>query len=279
MCHLSPQALRFYHAKDLLVPAEVDERTGYRGYSFDQVEQAVLITALRGAGMGVDLVRRVLDEPDAALDLLRRHEEEVLRLRRAQDEAIGDARRLFGSPPEVRRRHVPAMTVVSTPVPGPPAARDWYDWAEVDAATAAAVRRLVEAAESCGAAVAGAPWRTWATETPGQKRRGMTAEGPHWLVKVPVETGGAALAGLPEDVEVQDFEAREELSILMPGRSSMAKFGTAFSRLLSHPLDAAYVDVSRLRCVLHEDGVETAVAIRELDGPDDVAEGVSEDVT
>ncbi|GAA1286299.1 MerR family transcriptional regulator [Saccharothrix xinjiangensis] len=270
MCHLSPQALRFYHAKELLVPAEVDERTGYRGYAFDQVEQAVLIAALRGAGMSVDLVRRALDEPDAALDLLRRHEEEVRRRRRAQDEAISDAHRLFGARPEVRRRHVPATTVASKQVPGPAATWDRYDWAEVEAATAETVRHVVEAVEPCGAVVAGAPWLTWAIETPEQKRRGLTSEGPHWLVKVPVEVGGAEFAALPDDVEVQPFAAREELSILMPGRNSMAKFGTALSRLVSHPLEDAYVDLSCLRHVLHDDGVETAVAIRELDDEDDL---------
>ncbi|MFT7837145.1 MerR family transcriptional regulator [Saccharothrix sp. BKS2] len=269
MCHLSPQALRFYHARELLVPAEVDGRTGYRGYSFDQVEQAMVITVLRGAGMGVELVRRALDEPDAAPGLLRRHEEEVRRLRQAQDEALGDARELLGSWPEVRRRSVPAMTVASKPVPGPVAARDRYDWAEVDDATTAAVRELVGAVESCGAEVSGPPWRSWAAETPEQKRRGLTAEGPHWLVKVPFVTAGAAVPALPGDIEVQPFAAREELSILLPGRDSVAKFGTALSRLVAHPLDAAYVDMSRMRHVLHEHGVETAVAICALDGTGD----------
>jgi DNA-binding transcriptional MerR regulator len=267
MCGLPPQTLRYYHSEGLLVPADVDERTGYRSYTFTQVEQAMLITVLRGTGMGVKLVRRALDEPEAAPDLLRQHAEEVRRQRRAQDEAIDDAREFFTSPPEVRLRRVDQMTVVSKPVPRPPAGGERFDWDAADAAAAAAVEELVKAVESCGAVVAGRPWRTLAAETPEQKSRTLAGEGPHWLVKLPVTAGELVPASLPGDVEVQTFEARDELSIFIPGRSSMAKYATALSRLFTHPLDAAYVDVSRMRQVLHDDGVETAAAIRGLDEP------------
>ena len=40
---LSPKALRIYDDLDLLRPAEVDERTGYRYYATDQLEPARLI--------------------------------------------------------------------------------------------------------------------------------------------------------------------------------------------------------------------------------------------
>ena len=66
MCYLSPQTLRYYHSEGLLVPADVDPQTGYRSYTFEQVEQveqAMLITSLRGTGMSIKLVRRALDEP------------------------------------------------------------------------------------------------------------------------------------------------------------------------------------------------------------------------
>jgi len=264
MCHLSPQTLRFYHSKGLLVPAEVDEQSGYRSYTFDQVEQAMLITVLRGAGMSVELVRRALDEPDTAPALLQQHIEEVRRQRRAQDEAISDAREFLDSWPEVRLRHVPEMTVVSKSTPALPAGGDRYDWDEVDAGTNATVRDVIEAVEACGAVVAGTPWRTWASETREQKRTNLTMEGPHWLVKVPVTADEQALAALPGDLEVQSFEARDELSIFIPGRSSMAKFGTAVSRLLTHPVENAYLDVSRMRQLLRADGVETAAPLRDL---------------
>jgi DNA-binding transcriptional MerR regulator len=266
MCNLPPQTLRYYHSEGLLVPADVDERTGYRSYSFAQVEQAMLITALRGTEMSVKLVRRALDEPDAAPALLRQHMAEVQRQRQAQDEAISDAREFLASPPETGLRHVEETTVVSKPVPGPPSGHDRYDWETVDAVVTAAVQDVVRTVEACGAVVSGTPWRTLAAETPEQKGRLMAGEGPHWLVKIPVLADEKALAALPADIEVQVFEAREELSLFIPGRSSMAKYGTALSRLFQHPLDDAYIDSSRMRHLLHDDGVETAVALRRPDG-------------
>ncbi|MFG2527110.1 MerR family transcriptional regulator [Streptomyces sp. NPDC048516] len=261
MCHLPPQTLRYYHSEGLLVPAGVDERTGYRSYLLEQVEQAMLITVLRGTGMSVRLVRRALDEPDAAPALLEQHSAEVERRRQAQDEAIRDARAFFRSWPKVRRRHVPEMTVASKPVPGTSAGRNQDEWEEAEAAVAATVQDVVKTVESCGAVVSGPPWRALAGETPEQSRQILAGEGPCWLVKVPVTADEDALAALPGDVEVQIFEARDELSLFIPGKSSIAKYCTALSRLIPHPLDDAYADLTRMRHLLHDDGVETTAAI------------------
>jgi DNA-binding transcriptional MerR regulator len=268
MCHLTPQTLRFYHSEGLLVPAEVSEQTGYRSYTFDQVERAMLITVLRATGMSVKLVRRALDEPDTASALLQAHSSDVHRQRQVQDEAIRDAREFLTSWPEVRLRHTTEMTVVSKLVPGPPTGHDQDKWEELDAATAATIQEVVKIVASCGAVVAGHPWRTWAIETPEQKRQNAGAEGPHWLVKIPIAADAKAIAALSRNVEVQTFEARDEVSIFIPGRTSMAKYATALSRLLTHPLDAAYPDLSRIRQLLHDNGVETTVAIRKLDETD-----------
>lgn len=265
MCHLSPQTLRFYHSEGLLVPAKVSEQTGYRSYSFDQVERAMLITVLRGTGMGVQLVRQALDEPDTAPALLQAHSSDVQRQRQAQDEAIHDAREFLTSWPEVRLRHAPEMTVVSKPVPGPSAELDHYDWDKSEAATTVTVQDVVKTVESCGAVVAGPPWRTPAIETPEQKRRNNSGEGPHWLVKLPVTADAKAITALSRNLEVQTFAAQDELSIFIPGRASMAKFATALSRLMTHPLDSAYPDLSRTRQLLHDNGVETTVAICKVD--------------
>lgn len=264
MCYLSPQTLRYYHSEGLLVPADVDPQTGYRSYTFDQVEQAMLITSLRGTGMSVKLVRRALDEPGEAPALLREHAAEVAAQRKLQDEAISDARMLVGSRPEARLRRVPEATVVSRLVTVD-AGHDRYDWTAVEATLAAAVDDLVATVESCGAVVAGTPWRGW---TRGTEEQRQGVDGPPWLVSVPVEADAKALAALPDGLEVQTFEAREELSIFLPGKSSMAKFATAMSRLTTHPLEAAYVDFSRMRQVLHDDGVETAMAVRQLEDAD-----------
>ena len=52
LTQLPAQTLRYYHAEGLLVPADVDDRTGYRSYTFDQVRTAMLVTVLR-AGSAV----------------------------------------------------------------------------------------------------------------------------------------------------------------------------------------------------------------------------------
>lgn len=265
MCYLSPQTLRYYHSEGLLVPADVDPQTGYRSYTFDQVERAMLITSLRGTGMSVKLVRRALDEPGEAPALLREHAAEVAAQRQLQDEAISDARELLGSRPEARLRHVPEATVVSRLVTVELAGLDRYDWTAAEATFAAAVDDLVATVESCGAVVSGTPWRGW---TRGTEEQRQGADGPPWLVTVPVEADAKALAALPDGVEAHTFEAREELSIFLPGKMSMAKFATAMSRLTMYPLDAAYVDFSRMRQVLHDDGVETAMAVRQLEDAD-----------
>jgi DNA-binding transcriptional MerR regulator len=267
MCYLSPQTLRYYHSEGLLVPDSVDPQTGYRSYTFEQVEQAMLITSLRGTGMSVKLVRRALDEPDEAPALLREHVAEVEAQRQLQDEAISDARELVGSRPEAHLRHVPEATVVSRLVLVESAGLDPYDWTAVEATLGTAVNDLIKTVESCGAVVSGMSWRSWARATREQREGG---DGLPWLVTVPVEADPEALAALPGDVEVRTFDARDELSIFLPGRSSMAKFATALSRLTTYPLDGAYVDFSGMRQVLRDDGVETALAVRPLAGDEKI---------
>ncbi|WP_228993455.1 MerR family transcriptional regulator [Streptomyces sp. DH8] len=264
MCDLPPRTLRYYHAEGLLVPADVDERTGYRSYRFGQVERAMLVTVLRGAGMDVPLVRRAVDQPDEALTLLRQHLTEAGRQGRDQDEAAGDAYELLASPPEVVMRHVDEMTVVSRPVPHLAAERRRHDWNAARTAITAAVHEVVRTVEGHGAVVAGTPWGALAAPAPEQKSRFLAGEGPHWLVKVPVTADEKVLASLPADVAVEAFEPRDELSVFMPGKGSMAKYGSALSRLLTHLLDAAYVDTSRMRHLLHTNGTETAVAVCEF---------------
>ncbi|BBH67932.1 MerR family transcriptional regulator [Actinoplanes sp. OR16] len=254
MTHLSAQTLRYYHAEGLLVPARVDEQTGYRSYTFDQVEQAMLITVLRQAGLGVPQVRRALAEPDAAPALLSEHAAHVQRQRDEQDEAIRTARDLLRTRPQPCVRHVPAMTVVSRPAPVTPFGEDRQEWELTEAALTAATDELIEAVTSCGATPAGTPWRILA---PGSA---LAGDGTRWLVRTAVH--GAAV--LPAGMEVRESAAGEELSITMPGRSSMAKYGTAISRLLAHPIDGAFPDIGRLRHLVHEDGVEYSAPLRRV---------------
>ena len=59
-CRLSVKSLRHYDEEQLLRPAHVDERTGYRYYTREQVRDAVTIGMLRGLGIGIPIIRQFL---------------------------------------------------------------------------------------------------------------------------------------------------------------------------------------------------------------------------
>ncbi|MEU2988314.1 MerR family transcriptional regulator [Micromonospora aurantiaca] len=268
MCHLSPQALRFYHAEGLLVPAGIDDRTGHRSYAFDQVERAMLITLLRDTGMSVKLVRRALDEPDQAVALLDRHSDEVSRQRQAQADAIAAARAVFEAQPEPRLRHVPATTVVARLVPGTPLGRDAQEWDRAEEIITAAAADLVTTVRQAGVTCRGEPWRTLALETPEQDRRVLDGNGPFWTVEVAVDGTPETLPSLPAGLIVQTPDAHDELSIFMPGRNTMAKYCTVVLRLLdAAPVDGdRFVNLARLRQEVRPDGVLSSAPVERRPG-------------
>src|SRR5689334_15716579 len=61
---LTTKALRHYDRVGLLKPAAVDEATGYRLYSPEQVAQARLVTLLRAVDVPLEQVRECLAAPD-----------------------------------------------------------------------------------------------------------------------------------------------------------------------------------------------------------------------
>lgn len=60
---LSSKALRLYEGRQLLVPAVVDPRNGYRRYGRDQLVVAARIALLREAGVGLADIGRFLEHP------------------------------------------------------------------------------------------------------------------------------------------------------------------------------------------------------------------------
>lgn len=92
--------------------------------------------------------------------------------------------------------------------------------------------------EEAGITCLGRPWRALAFESQSQGRRVTDTEGPTWVVEVPVAAPAHLLAALPADLLVRTQEARDELSIFIPGRNTMTTYGTMILRLLNaHPLD------------------------------------------
>src|SRR5438309_6964125 len=67
---LTIKALRFYHDKGLLVPAFVDERTGYRHYDVRLIEKARIIVQLRRLEFTLEQIADMLAACDDELDLL-----------------------------------------------------------------------------------------------------------------------------------------------------------------------------------------------------------------
>ena len=87
-CRLTIKALRYYDEEELLRPASVDPRSGYRYYAREQVRDAILIGMLRELGVGVAAIRRILHEPPEQRSVtlqaeVRRVERELARRRMA----------------------------------------------------------------------------------------------------------------------------------------------------------------------------------------------------
>src|SRR5689334_11285239 len=82
--NLTIKALRHYHELGLLVPASVDEWTGYRGYGPADVERARAIAELRAVELPLAEMPAVLDEPgsEQARQVLEAHAQRVRGRRR-----------------------------------------------------------------------------------------------------------------------------------------------------------------------------------------------------
>jgi DNA-binding transcriptional MerR regulator len=118
LSHLSVRTLRRYHDAGLLEPASVDDATGYRHYSVDQIATAQVIHRLRELDVPLSDVQRILRSGDPEIrgalvaDHLRRLESELERTRGA----VASLRRLLQPEPpplDVELRAVPATTVAA----------------------------------------------------------------------------------------------------------------------------------------------------------------------
>ncbi|HEY5017654.1 MAG TPA: MerR family transcriptional regulator [Streptosporangiaceae bacterium] len=116
--HLSVKTLRYYHQEGVLEPLQIDEGSGYRRYSVEQIPTAQVIHRFRDLGMPVEDVRRVISasDPAARNALISRH------LQRLEEElgktqaAVASLRDLLDHPATewpVEHRRVPAMRVAA----------------------------------------------------------------------------------------------------------------------------------------------------------------------
>ena len=59
LSHLTVKALRFYEKEKLLIPASIDEWTGYRFFKTCQLEDAAKIKAYRQLGLSIDEIKAI----------------------------------------------------------------------------------------------------------------------------------------------------------------------------------------------------------------------------
>jgi DNA-binding transcriptional MerR regulator len=110
---VSVRMLRHYDAVGVLVPAAVDEASGYRFYQADQLFRLNRVIALKDLGLTLVQIRSILDDKVSAAELTG-----MLRLRRAQLEAqlTADAARLVSVEARLRlierEGHMPTADVV-----------------------------------------------------------------------------------------------------------------------------------------------------------------------
>lgn len=65
LSHLTVKALRFYEKEGILVPAAIDEWTGYRYYETSQLNQAATIKAYRQLDLSVEEIKAIFSGADA----------------------------------------------------------------------------------------------------------------------------------------------------------------------------------------------------------------------
>jgi len=88
---LTPSALRFYDDAGLLVPASVDDRTGYRYYADNQRRTAVVVRQMRELDVPLITMRAVLEaSPDRAEGLLQAHADRMAERAQLASNAVGE---------------------------------------------------------------------------------------------------------------------------------------------------------------------------------------------
>ena len=109
--HMSIKTLRYYHSVGLLEPADVDQFTGHRRYSTEQIPTAQVIRRFRELEMPIEGIRGILTAPDVPTrnDLIAAHlgrlEESLARTQNAVACAARAARR--PTAPGARRHQPP----------------------------------------------------------------------------------------------------------------------------------------------------------------------------
>ncbi len=107
---ISVKALRLYHEKGLLLPAHVDESTGYRYYAAANLDRARVIRLLRAMEFPLDVIREILDQFQDDCDIL----DHLDRHKAALQQKIASYRNITTSLDRVIRQEREAQRLMAT---------------------------------------------------------------------------------------------------------------------------------------------------------------------
>lgn len=75
------KTLRFYHEKKILIPASIDNESGYRFYDHRCFERAMIIKALKQLDFSLNEIAEILDDADTDQDVLEHLESQKEKIR------------------------------------------------------------------------------------------------------------------------------------------------------------------------------------------------------
>lgn len=153
---LSVKALRHYHDLGLLVPAVVDESSGYRYYRLGQANRAEAIRTLRSLDVPLIDVAAVLDgDEQQVTDLLRHHQSRLADELARHERMLGYVRRLVSG-----EEHLMPYTIDTATLPAQPVAsvRRRTDLEHVGEVIAEAFGTLHGTVTTAGVPIVGAPF-------------------------------------------------------------------------------------------------------------------------
>ncbi|MGY0068028.1 MerR family transcriptional regulator [Streptomyces sp. QTS137] len=222
---LSAKALRLYDRLGLLVPARVDEATGYRFYRADQVGRARTVALLRQLDMPLARIAEVVDADDGAVaaDRLAAYWADV-EARIAGQRTLAEylRGRLSGRSCEMYGKFVVETVAVPRQVLITETRHTLAD--ELPAWIGAALGRLEEAASACGG-VAGVPFVAYHSEV------SMESDGPAEAC-VPVADEAAARAWAEAQGRARETAVRVEPAQRL-ARTRIAKAQVAHPQILA----------------------------------------------
>lgn len=256
---LPVQTLRYYHSEGLLVPAEIDENTGYRAYTFGQVQEALLVVALRRAGVRIRDIRALLDAPDLLPGALAEHRTLVQRRRIQEDAAMAQAMQLASGWPTAEERERPTGVAVTRRVPGEPVGADGAVLPEQIREAAASLQRELTDADI---KTRGAAWCEYALEVPEDRAKVMSPRGADWIVAIDLHGHADGSIALPAGAALLEYGGRREHVVLLPAAPTMVTLAAALDHVTTTSLQQNLVpDLGRPRYVLGTDHVELALTV------------------